>query len=119
MQIKRGDILILVREWHAKNKVPGGRLSAESYIGSFKEIVGVTVTKGFYEDNKQIWENASYPCRVDFRKEVLFRGSNIPCNEKQLGKSLHQILRKLQVNGTVERIDSSLMAKLMSLCTEF
>ncbi len=122
MQIKRGDILVFVREWNSKDKgkgkAIGGRLPAEKYIGTYKEIVGVTVTKGFYEDNKKIWENAEYPYRVNFRKEILFKGSNIPCNEKKLGKSLHEILRKLQVNGSVEQIDSSLMVKLMSLCTE-
>jgi len=118
MQIKKGDILIFVREWNAKNKVSGGRLAAADYIGTFKEIVGVTVTKGFYEDSKPIWKNADYPYRVNFRRDVLFRGANIPCDPKTLGKSLHEILRKLQVNGTVERIDTSLIVKLMSLCTQ-
>ena len=118
MQIKKGDILVFVKEWKSKNKVTGGRLSAKEYIGTYKEIVGVTVTKGFYKDDKPIWENTIYPYRVDFRKEVLFQGKDIPCDEKILGKSLHEILRKLQVNGSIERIDSSLIVKLMSLCTK-
>ena len=65
-----------------------------------------------------IWKDTIYPYRVNFRKEILFRGKKIPCNAKDLGKSLHEILRKLQVNGTVEKIDSSLIVKLMSLCTK-
>lgn len=118
MQIKKGDLLIFVREWKSGKKVTGGRVKEEDYIGHFKEIVGVTVTKGFYEDTKPIWKNTVYPYRVNFRKEILFKGRDIPCNEKALGKSLHEILRKLQVNGSVERIDSSLIVKLMSLCTK-
>lgn len=120
MQIKKGDILIFVKEWKADPsiKVSGGRVSAEKYIGTFKEIVAVTVTKAFYEDTKEIWSDTIYPYRVGFRKEPIFIGKNIPCNQKKLGKSLHEILRKLQVNGSVERIDSSLIVKLMSLCTE-
>ena len=118
MQIKKGDLLIFVREWEAEGKVTGGRLSAQKYIGKYKDIIGVTVTKGFYEDNKEIWKNADYPYRVNFRKEILFKGSDIPCNPKVLGNSLHEILRKLQVNGTVEKIDTSLIVKLMSLCSK-
>lgn len=118
MQIKKGDILVFVKEWKAKNKVTGGRLSAKDYIGTFEEIVGVTVTKGFYQDDKPIWKNTVYPYRVNFRKEILFKGKDIPCDSKLLGKSLHEILRRLQVNGSVERIDSSLIVKLMSLCTK-
>lgn len=118
MQIKKGDILIFVREWKAAGRVSGGRLPAKDYIGTYKDIIGVTVTKGFYEDDKKIWRNENYPYRVNFRKEVLFKGSDIPCNPKDLGKSLHEILRKLQVNGTVERIDTSLIVKLMSLCSK-
>ena len=72
--------------------------------------------KKYMED--YIWQNANYPYRVNFRKEELFRGSDIPCNPKELGKSLHEILRRLQVNGTVERIDTSLIVKLMSLCSK-
>lgn len=119
-QIKRNDIVVFLRNWKSlpSIKVSGGRISADKYLGTFKEIVGVTVTKGFYESTKQIWVNNDYPYRFDFRKEPLFRGNNIPCNPKDLGKSLHEILRRLQVNGSVERIDSSLIIKLMSLCTE-
>lgn len=116
MQIKKGDILVFVKKWEHSKPVPGGRVSAKDYIGSFKEIIGVTVTKGFYEDNKPIWKNANYPYRINFRKKILFEGKDIPCDPKILGKSLHEILRKLQVNGSVERIDSSLILKLMSLC---
>ena len=118
MQIKKGDILVFVKEWKSSKTVSGGRVSAKDYIGNFKEIIGVTVTKGFYEDNKQIWKDANYPYRVNFRKKILFEGKDIPCDPKTLGKSLHEILRKLQVNGSVERIDSSLILKLMSLFTK-
>lgn len=118
MQIKKGDILVFVREWKSSKSVSGGRVQTSNYIGNFKNIIGVTVTRGFYEDDKLIWENSNYPYRVDFRKKVLFEGEDIPCDAKTLGKSLHEILRKLQMNGSVERIDSSLILKLMSLCTK-
>ena len=120
MQIKKGDILVFVNQWSSNKgeNVPGGRLPANKFLGSYSEIIVVTVTKGFYEDTKIIWNNALYPYRVNFRKEVLFKGRNIPCNPKFLGKSLHEILRKLQCSGSVERIDSSLIVKLMSLCVE-
>lgn len=118
MQMKKGDIFVFVKEWKAEDKGVRGRPPKDKYVGTYKEIVGVTLTKGFYKDDKKIWENDTYPYRVDFRKEILFRGKDIPCNKKVLGESLHEILRKLQVNGTIERIDSSLIVKLMSLCTK-
>lgn len=120
MQIKKGDLLVFIRQWKSDPSinVSGGRVSSEKYIGTFKEIVGVTVTRGFFKDSKVIWNDNEYPYRVEFRKEPLFKGKNIPCNYKELGKSLHEILRKLQVNGSVERIDSTLIVKLMSLCTD-
>ena len=118
MQMKKGDILVFVREWKADQEGVTGRPLREKYIGTYKEIVGVTLTKGFYEDNKKNWDNEEYPYRVNFRKEILFRGKDIPCNKKVLGESLHEILRKLQVNGTIERVDSSLIVKIMSLCTK-
>lgn len=118
MQIKKGDILIFVKEWNADHPITGGRVSSEEFTGSFKEIIGVAVTRGYYKSNKEIWKDGIYPYRVEFRKEILFRGSEIPCNVKDLGKSLHEILRKLSMNGSVEKIDSSLIVKLMSLCTK-
>ena len=118
MQIKKGDILIFVKEWKPDHPITGGRVKSEEFTGSFKEVIGVAVTRGYYKSNKEIWKDGIYPYRVEFRKEILFRGSEIPCYEKDLGKSLHEILRKLEINGSVEKIDSSLILKLMSLCTK-
>lgn len=35
-------------------KVSGGRVSGDKYIGTFKEIIGVIVTRGFYEYTKNL-----------------------------------------------------------------
>ena len=120
-QIKKNDLVIFVRNWSSAPhiKVSGGRVSAEKYIGTFEEIVGVVVTRGFktYSSPKKIWTDNHYPHRFEFRKEPLFVGRDIPCNRKALGAPLHEILRRLQVSGSVDKIDTSLIVKLMSLCT--
>jgi hypothetical protein len=119
-QIKKHDIVVFIRSWAAAPhaKVSGGRLPADRYIGHYEQILGVTVTKGYYNTSSpRLWPDNEYPHRFDFRKEPLFVGNNIPCNPKDLGKALHEILRVLQVNGSVERLDTSMMVKLMSLCT--
>ena len=46
-------------------------------------------------------------------------GHRIPCDPKALGSGLHETLRRLQVNGAVQKIDGSSMTKLMSLCTRY
>ena len=120
MSIKKGDILVILSEWKKDPKikgVSGGRVSSDKYIGQFKEIIGLRVTKGYHKKNiKNIWEDGVYPHRVNFRKEILFKGQNIPCNKKDLGKSLHETLRQLQINGSVKEVDTSMIVKLMSLC---
>jgi hypothetical protein len=119
-QIKKNDIVVFVRNWRSlpSATVSGGRLSARDYVGTYEQIVGVTVTRGFYKAYRpRIWPDNEYPYRFRFRREPLFVGTDIPCNPKDLGKSLHEILRKLQVSGSVEKIDSSMIVKLMSLCT--
>ena len=50
------------------------------------------------------------------RKKVLFEGRDIPCTINHLGRSLHEILRKAQISSSIEKIDSSMIVKLMSLC---
>ena len=120
-QIKENDIIIFVQNWKSAPtvKVSGGRASSKDYVGTFGRIVGVVVTKGFYEPKNPhpFWLDNAYPYRFDFRKEPLFVGHNVPCTQKALGKSLHEILRVMQVNGSVEKIDTSMIVKLMSLCT--
>ena len=49
-------------------------------------------------------------------KKVLFEGRDIPCTINHLGRSLHEILRKAQISSSIEKIDSSMIVKLMSLC---
>ena len=43
-------------------------------------------------------------------------GEEVPCTIASLGRSLHELVRKLQINNTIEKIDSSMIVKLMSLC---
>ena len=50
------------------------------------------------------------------RKKVHFEGKDIPCTINHLGRSLHEILRKAQISSSIEKIDSSMIVKLMSLC---
>lgn len=121
-QIKKHDIVVVLRNWQAAPniKVTGGRVSPDKYVGTFEEIVGLVVTRGFHKLDKpsEIWPDNPYPYRFEFRKEPLFIGHDVPCNQKDLGKSLHEILRRLQISSIVEKIDTSLIVKLMSLCTK-
>lgn len=123
-QIREGDILIFVHQWKKSEHLAEqtnirGRVSSKNFVGMFDQIVGVTVTKGYYrEDDHPIWEDSSYPHRVEFRKDPLFVGKQISCNKRALGKSLHEILRILMTNGTIEKIDATLLVKLLSLCSQ-
>ena len=121
MQLKKGDIVVIVHNWKSSPdiKVTGGRLSSEKYLGTYEKVFGLVVTKGYYFAKKPlIWDNEIYPHRFDFRKEPLFEGNEVDCSKKALGNNLHEILRKLQVSGQIEKIDSSLIVKFMSVFTK-
>jgi hypothetical protein len=120
-QIKRGDIVVVIHNFTADAGVgaKGGRLSADLYIGTFERIIGLVVTSNLYRDDEvAIWPDQQYPRRFKFRKPPLFEGHQISCSKKALGPSLHEVLRRLQVTGFVQKIDGSSMTKLMSLCTQ-
>ena len=117
--VKKGDIIIVVRNFKSSIPVKGGRNPAAKHKGSFEEIYGLVVTKGYYFSNTpRIWidDKIEYPNRYNFRKKVLFEGKDIPCTVKHLGRPLHEILRKAQISSSIEKIDSSMIVKLMSLC---
>jgi hypothetical protein len=117
-QIKQNDIVIFIRHISLPNSASGTRLTKDKFIGKIKEIKGVVVTKGLYEErNNIIWEDKIYPYRFNFNKNILFSGKDIPCNPDILGKSLHEILRNLSNHHDIEKIDSNFMVKFMSLCT--
>jgi len=118
-QIKKGDMVIVLRNWTADPDIKvTGRPSSDKYIGTFEELAGLVVKKSFYELDKpsKIWQDNPYPYRFEFQTPPLFIGHNIPCNQTALGKSLHEILRRLQIGGSLEKIDSSILLKLSSLC---
>lgn len=97
----------------------GGRLSADKYRGRFESITGLVVTSKLYRDDvTAIWPDQQYPNRFKFRAPSLFVGHDIPCSPNALGNSLHEVLRRLQVNGFMQKIDGSSMTKLMSLCIQ-
>jgi hypothetical protein len=120
-QIKRGDIVVVVHNFTADEtvKATGGRLPSDKYRGSYESITGLVVTSDLYrDDHLQIWPDQQYPNRFDFRIPPLFVGHDIACSPRALGSSLHEVLRRLQVNGSMQKIDGSSMTKLMSLCTQ-
>ncbi|MGE8131364.1 hypothetical protein ACQKQD_30755 [Methylobacterium sp. NPDC080182] len=120
-EIKPGDIVVAVHNFTAdpRVKASGGRLSSTKYVGTFQSITGLVVTsKLFRDDTTRIWPDHQYPNRFRFRVPPLFEGHSIPCTQGALGPSLHEILRRLQVNGSMQKIDGSSMTKLMSLCTQ-
>ena len=87
--------------------------------GAYEEIYGLIVTKNYYySKSPKIWieDKIDYPHRYGFRKKVLFEGKDIPCTINHLGRSLHEMLRKAQISSSIEKIDSSMIVKLMSLC---
>ena len=99
--------------------VKGGRNPSAKHKGAFEDIYGLIVTKNYYySKSPKIWvdDKIDYPHRYDFRKKVLFEGKDIPCTINHLGRSLHEILRKAQISSSIEKIDSSMIVKLMSLC---
>ena len=99
--------------------VKGGRNPSSKHKGAYEEIYGLIVTKNYYySKSPKIWieDKIDYPHRYDFRKKVLFEGKDIPCTINHLGRSLHEILRKAQISSSIEKIDSSMIVKLMSLC---
>lgn len=115
-QIKEGDIVVFVREISLPNSNSGSRLKADEFIGTIKEIKGVRVSRGFYEERENnIWNKKSYPSRFNFDK-IMFSGEDIPCNPVDLGKSLHEIIRYLVNHGSVEKIDANSLIKIMALC---
>lgn len=119
-QVRQGDIVVVVHNFTALPGVgaTGGRLSSEQYRGEFELLAGLVVTSDLYRDElTKIWTDQQYPNRFRFRRPPLFLGQRIPCNKRALGSALHETLRRLQVNGAVQRIDGSSMTKLMSLCT--
>jgi len=118
--IKPHDIVIVVHGFEADKTlgVSGGRLPAAHFIGQFRELQGLVVTSKFYKSATPVWSDQVYPNRFDFRKPQLFSGKDIPCTEKTLGRSLHELLRRLVVNGSMQKIDGSMMTRLMSLCTK-
>ena len=121
MQLKKGDIVVFVHNWQSDPniKVSGGRVTSEKYIGKFETVFGLVVTKDYYySEIPLIWDDGIYPHRFDFRKKPLFEGMEVECSKKALGANLHEILRKLQVSGQIEKIDSSLIIKLMSILTK-
>lgn len=118
-QIKRNDIVIFIKNWTADPSVgeKGGRVPISKYVGKIDDLYEVVVTKGFFESTSpKIWEDEDYPYRFKFRKQPLFHGKDIPTTQKVMGESLRRIMHRLMTNGIIERIDSSLMTKLMSLC---
>ena len=118
-QIKKGDIVIVARNFKSSIPVKGGRNPSSKHKGIYDDIYGLIVTKDYYYSKKpKIWteDKIDYPHRYDFRKKVLFEGKDIPCTINHLGRSLHEILRKAQISGSIEKIDSSMIVKLMSLC---
>ena len=51
------------------------------------------------------------------KEKILFEGKDMPCTIKHLGRPLHKILRKAQIKpNLIEKIDSSMIVILMSLC---
>ena len=121
-EIKKGDIVVVVRSFKSTIPVPGGRNPSEKHKGFYEDIYGLVVTKSYYYSHKpKIWvdDKIEYPHRYNFRKKVLFEGSNVPCTKKDLGQSLHGILRLCQITpNRIEKVDSSMIVKLMSLCRD-
>lgn len=113
-EIKKGDILVFVKGWMSNNpKNASGRVSSDEYTGKYKEIIGVIVTEGFYEDYDKIWDDKVYPYRVNFHKDILFRSTNIPCSKDVLGESMHELIRKLHSISTVKQTDLESILKLL------
>jgi hypothetical protein len=120
-EVKPGDIVVAVHNFSADPDVQatGGRLSPEKYRGKFELITGLVVRSKLYRDDRsRVWPDQQYPNRFRFRVPPLFEGHDIPCSPSALGASLHEVLRRLQVNGSMQKIDGSSMTKLMSLCTQ-
>lgn len=58
-------------------------LAAEDYVGTYQQIKGVTVTRGFYKAKEpRIWPDNEYPYRFDFRKGRE-QGREIPGKTRQ------------------------------------
>ena len=119
-QIKKGDIIIVARNFKSSIKVSGGRNPSQRHKGHYEMIDGLVVTKGYYfSKSPRIWieDKVIYPHRYKFRKQVLFEGKDVPCTIKDLGRPLHEILRKAQITpNSIEKMNSSMIVKLMSLC---
>jgi hypothetical protein len=119
--VKSGDIVVAVHSFFADPEVKarGGRLPASQYVGRYERIIGLVATSKLYrDDSTPIWPDQHYPLRFRFRTPPLFEGRDIPCSRKALGPALHEVMRRLQVNGAMQKIDGSSMTKLMSLCTQ-
>ncbi|MES3055854.1 hypothetical protein O6V14_09445 [Sphingomonas faeni] len=120
-EVKPGDIVVAVHNFTANTTVGarGGRLSPSKFVGAFQSITGLVVTSNIYRDETTvIWPDQQYPGRFRFRTPFLFQGHNITCTKLSLGGSLHEILRRLLTNGSMQKIDGLSMTKLMSLCTQ-
>ncbi len=119
-QIKKGDIVIVARNFKSSIKVSGGRNPSEKHKGHYENIYGLVVTKSYYySKTPRIWteDKVIYPHRYKFRKQVLFEGKDVPCTIKDLGRPLHEMLRKAQITpNSIEIMNSSMIVKLMSLC---
>lgn len=121
LEVKKGDIVVAIHDFKFDKSVAvkGGRVPRDMYLGTFRNIVGLVVTSKLYRnDVHRIWPNASYPNRFNFRTPPLFIGRDIPCSPKALGLGLHSTLHRIQLSGSMQKIDGSSMTKLMSLCTK-
>ena len=118
--VKKGDIIIFFYEWRKDPKmtsVKGGRIPLDKFQGTFTNIFSLIVTKDYYYSNTpEIWKDKDYPHRFKFKH--LFSGADIKCNKRNLGVPLHSLTHRLMSNPRFIPIDSSMMLKVISLCTK-
>ena len=99
------------------SSVKGGRIPLEKFQGSFSNVFVLIVTKNYHYTNTPIiWGDKDYPHRFKFKH--LFSGSDIKCNKRNLGIPLHSLTHRLMSNPRFVSIDSSMLTKVISLCTK-
>ncbi|MBZ6005500.1 hypothetical protein K1514_06340 [Paraclostridium bifermentans] len=121
--IRKNDFIIFIKVFQSdeNNRIKTPRIKDKSkFIGNISEITGVRVTRGYYfdEKNNSIWSDKKYPHRFDFDRDFLFKGTKVPFNPKNFGEYLHkQIANQINAN-TLQHINSTMLLKLMTICSE-
>lgn len=122
--IKKDDIVVFVKKFvsPSNNKLKTPRIKdTNKFIGNLQGIIIVKVTKGYYYDKGiTIWSDRDkeYNHRFRFDTEPLFAGENITFTPNMFGKSLHKQIVRLLSTHKIQHIDSTLLIRIIKLCSE-